>query len=248
MSVVDPRIAQEARKMRRAKGPGVVPVIVVLLLLFVGGAVAGAGWGNPELFTMDSDADPTVWMVLAVPLGMILSISSLISWTFVVIKRGRGGLGFGWAALLFGGAAGVNFSSSSSPFVQPGNSSYALASEILSGLGALALLLALFAMASRRRARSVRDKVMSTGTLTTATVSDKGYDRFRESNRILITVTFTFRDATGIQRWVRKPMMIHSSAPLENGDETKLWYDATQPGNVKRIVVEAALKSPGLVK
>ena len=86
--------------------------------------------------------------------------------------------------------------------------------------------------------------MMRSGTRTTATVTDKGYDIFRESARILTSVTFTFTDLNGVQRWVQRPMLITASDPVVEGQETDLWYDPSAPGNDKRIVVKLAVDGP----
>jgi hypothetical protein len=82
------------------------------------------------------------------------------------------------------------------------------------------------------------------GVLAAATVSDKGYTVFHESDRILTTVTFTFTDLQGVQRWVQRTMTVSAADPIENGQETRLWYDAANPGNDRAIVVELAYRSP----
>ena len=84
---------------------------------------------------------------------------------------------------------------------------------------------------------------MKSGTLTTATVSDRGWEDVHPSRDSLGTPTFTFVDSVGVQRWVTRTMVINRHNPLDNGDTTRLWYDPNHPGNTKRIVIEAVLNA-----
>ncbi|MFZ2172834.1 MAG: hypothetical protein WAW17_02135 [Rhodococcus sp. (in: high G+C Gram-positive bacteria)] len=92
--------------------------------------------------------------------------------------------------------------------------------------------------------RNAFAKFQHTGTSVSATVSDKGYTTFRESDRILTSVTFTFTDGTGTPRWVQRHMAIHASSTIVDGQQTRLWYDATDPGNDSRVTVELANEWP----
>ena len=237
MSTLDPT---RARKFNESRRPSAARVAVVLVMLVLGGFLAGYGWGSIGRLMDENLVAPDASIFIAIPAGMILTIVSSIAWTGIVFKRSDLGLMYGNAAALFGGGAGALLAAS-------GYSDGAVVAGIglaLLALGAVCGVLGAAAAAARRRRSRAEEETMRTGTLATATVSDKGYTRFRESDRILTTVTFTFTDLQGIQRWVQRMMTINAADPVENGQETRLWYDATEPGNDKGIVVELAHASP----
>jgi hypothetical protein len=168
--------------------------------------------------------------------GLLLTILGSIGWAGMLLRRPDIGLGYGAAAVLLGAGTGLLVAASPNDFP-------AVAVGIavaLFVLGALFLLLGVAAAASRRRQRARDARTAGSGTLTTATVSDKGYDFFHESSRIITAVTFTFRDLQGTQRWVQKTMVIEQADPIVVGQETRLWYDAANPGDTRGIVVELA--------
>ncbi|UAJ78509.1 hypothetical protein IT072_14790 [Leifsonia sp. ZF2019] len=230
MSTVDPSYARAARQARR---PGTTRVVVLLVVLFAGGVLMGWGWGGFAL--IGEDAEPPVGAVVGAVGGLILSVAGFAGWTATVLRRSDVGLGYGAAAELFGGGAGLM------AVLQGTQNVVALGiAWALFVLGALFLVLGVSAAAARRRQDSRDERIMESGMLTTATVSDKGYDFFHESSRILTTVTFTFTDLQGTQRWVQKTVLIEQSAPIMEGQETRLWYDAANPGDTRSIVVELA--------
>ncbi|NMM92248.1 hypothetical protein B2J88_49795 [Rhodococcus sp. SRB_17] len=111
-------------------------------------------------------------------------------------------------------------------------------------LGAGFFVVALAAARSRVRLMESQEEVVRSGEPVPATVSDKGYVIFHESTRIFTAVTFTFTDAEGLQRWVRRTMVVRAENPVINGQQTQLWYDRNDPGNDARIVVKLAVDSP----
>lgn len=237
MSTVDPAIA---KRQREARTPSNLQVGVVLALLLVGGFLTGYGWGGFG-WMVDVDTEEVVVPILvAIPLGMVLTIISSIVWTLVVVKRGDVGIMYGNAAVLLGGGLGVLAVAAGlgTPLV------LVVVATALLVLAAGALALGAAAAASRRRGAEREDAAVREGSVTTATVSDKGYTVFHESDRILTTVTFTFTDPAGVQRWVQRPMVVRSSDPVVDGQSTRLWFDPRDPGNDKRIVVELARANP----
>ncbi|MFF1572999.1 hypothetical protein ACFVWR_09640 [Leifsonia sp. NPDC058292] len=237
MSTVDPTIA---RKLRESRRPSTARVVTVLLLLLLGGLLAGYGWGSTGRLMDEAVVAPDATAIIAIPIGMLVSIVSSIAWAAIVMKRSDLGMMYGTAATLLGAGAGVLLASrgyaDATPVVVIGSGILALA--------VVCLVLGVAAAAARARKARAEDAAMRTGTLATGTVSDKGYTVFRESSRILTTVTFTFTDVHGVQRWVQRTMTINAADPVENGQETRLWYDAANPGNDRAIVVELAHRSP----
>lgn len=234
MSTVDPEIARAKRAMRR---PSIALVIILLLLLLAGGMLCGYGYAGMASF--ESVGEPPIGAIVGAAGGMPLTIFASILWTWAVIKRPDIGLAYGFAAVLFGAGIGV--------MLESRGRADDVASWIAWGLvggGGLLLVLGI-AAAGGRTSQSRRDReTLRTGTLTTATVTNKGYDFFRESSRILATVTFTFVDLQGTRRWVKKTALIEQSDPIVDGQTTRLWYNAAEPGDTKQIVVEAAHDRP----
>ncbi|MFF2053321.1 hypothetical protein ACFVU2_17100 [Leifsonia sp. NPDC058194] len=235
MSTVDPSIAKAQREARRtATRPGAARVLILLVVLIAGGFGLGYGWGG--LGMLDEFGEPPWTAVLGVIGGMLLTIAGSGLWAVTAMKRSDIGFGYGAAATLIGAGSGLLVAAEPNGFP-----TIALTVAVaLLGLGLLFLVVGVIAAGARRRQRSREDETARSGMLTTATVSDKGYDFFHDSSRILTTVTFTFRDLQGTQRWVQKTMVVHQSDPIVEGQETRLWYDAAAPGNARTIVVELA--------
>ncbi|MCU1527162.1 MAG: hypothetical protein JWP75_925 [Frondihabitans sp.] len=204
--------------------------------------MTGYGWtGFTAVMTqMEWQSDPPTLTMVAIPVGMFVSIAAIIAWVAVVMKRPEYGLAYGTAGLLAG--AGIGVLAARDKFQDPGLVVFVGVGLLC--LGAAFIVLGGLAAMSRARAASRQEAARRTGTLTTATVSDRGYTIFRESTRILTTVTFTFVDLGGVRRWVQRPMLIRAEDPLQNGQETQLWYDPARPGDDKSIVVAAAAASP----
>lgn len=237
MSTVDPSIAKKARE---ARVPSSGLVVLLLVLHLVGGFGNGYGWSTFAAFT-ESSTEPSGWGILGIVIGMPMVILASIAWTTVVLKRRDVGLGYAFSAFWLGAGAGVLLASTE----QPGLADLLRVIGLVAiGIGIAFLLLGLTAARARRAAAAVTAEVMRTGTRTTATVTDKGYDIFRESSRILTSVTFSFTDMQGVQRWVQRPMLVTASDPIVEGRETDLWYDPTAPGDDARIVVKLAVESP----
>lgn len=236
MSTVDPTIARRERAERR---PSNVRVVVTLILLLVGGLAAGYGWGGFGTMMATQPEEPPVLILVAIPLGMMLAIGASIAWAALVMKRGDLGIMYGNAAVLLGAGAGVILVSA--------ESGPAFVTTIGYGLIALAvvcLVLGIAAAGARARRENADEAAMRTGTQVTAVVTDKGYTMFRESDRIFTTVTFGFTDLQGTQRWVQRPMLITAADPIQDGQQTRLWFDPANPGNDRAIVVELAHRSP----
>ncbi|WP_349863785.1 DUF3592 domain-containing protein [Leifsonia sp. WHRI 6310E] len=231
MSTVDPTIA---RKARLAKRPSTARVVFFALVQLVGGFGLGFGWGAFGMF--EAYGEPPWTAIVGIIGGLLLTILGSIGWAGMLLKRSDIGLGYGGAAVLLGAGTGLLVAASPNGFPAVG---VAIA-VALYALGALFLVIGVVAATKRRRQRARDAQTATSGMLTTATVSDKGYDFFRESSRIITAVTFTFRDLQGTQRWVQKTMVIEQSDPIVVGQETRLWYDPTNPGDTRSIVVELA--------
>ncbi|MFJ5956136.1 hypothetical protein ACIQC5_09275 [Paenarthrobacter sp. NPDC092416] len=234
MSTVDP---VALRKLRASKRPGPVSIMLALAFQFIGGLAAGFGW--PHLAEFEG-AEPPALAMAAVISSIPLLVLSSIAWMGIAMKHNRLGLTLGGTIAWFGAAAGVTLAA-----VELGNPP--TLTWVAAGCLAICLLLAGLGIwaAQKRRALAAREQaVMSAGAATTATVTDKGYVVFGDSAKIFTTVTFTFRDGSGVQRWVQRPMLIDAAEPVLDGQETTLWYDPMDPGNDQMIVVKLAKDSP----
>ncbi|GCE38541.1 hypothetical protein Rhow_002065 [Rhodococcus wratislaviensis] len=193
-------------------------------------------------------------LVMLFVAGCALTLLGLISWISLCVKHGRGGPLYGPATAALGLGAGWLYAAA---HTDPGPDELAQGAPMsvfppLPGfvaLGAAAVLTALAVLVSVRRGRRRRAaaRTVRSGTQTVGTVTDKGYREFTPRpfgpSTILTVVTFTFVDANDVQRWVRRRMLISSDAPVLDGQATKIWYDAADPGNETRIVVELATTS-----
>ena len=246
MSTVDPNIAATARAARRARRrPSPLLVIIPFLMLAAGGYFLGSGWGDPAMFG-GTVTGPSVefWDIARIPAGMMLTIFGGILWMFAMFLKSRGGFLLGpGAALITGGIGLNNVSRSSLEYVQSGETLRFTIAAGLVALGAVAVVLGIVSLIRFRVVNAKRDGVLKGGTLTTATVSDQGYTRLGSSGRLFTAVTFTFVDASGVQRWVKKEMVVLTANPIKRGDTTRLWYDPANPGKASVIMVEAAMNS-----
>jgi len=237
MSTIDPGIAKQQRAARR---PSNVRVVVTLVFLFLGGVALGVGWGGFGWMVDLETEQVDVLTAVAIPVGMTLTVIALIAWASLITRRGDLGLMYGNAAVLFGAALGVVLVSQR----VDDDGVLTLVAVGLVVLAVGALVLGLVAAASRRRAVSRAEDARRSGRQTTATVTDRGWTIFHESTRIFTTVTFSFVDLAGTQRWVQRQMVVHAEDPVENGQATRLWFDPADPGDDRRIVVELAQDNP----
>lgn len=106
-------------------------------------------------------------------------------------------------------------------------------------LGFLLLVGAALALLVHKPSRTTReDQLIANGTHTIAVVTDRGYGAFGESTMVNTRVWFEFTDAAGKAHRVEKRLQISEDDPIENGQETQLWYDPAAPDDKERIVVQ----------
>lgn len=87
-------------------------------------------------------------------------------------------------------------------------------------------------------AASAEDELIASGTHTIATVVDRGYGAFGDSTMVNTRVWFEFTDGSGVTHRIDKRLQITENDPIENGQQTQLWYDPSAPGDKDRIVVQ----------
>lgn len=107
-------------------------------------------------------------------------------------------------------------------------------------LAASAVVVLLSALSRlRRRTRGLRQERLRHGSRVSATVTDDGLAEFYATpNLKLATITVTFRDHSGTDRWVTVPATQSPGRPISVGDAVDLWFDPSAPGDSSRIVVE----------
>lgn len=228
MSLTDPSPVDQAE----APPPGIGSVVTAILLLAVGGFGCGYGWGGIGL--LDGVRDPSMEVQASVAVGMIAWVLGNCFWLGRIIKRRDMGLGIGAAAFLMAAAGGLWAIERTAP----GNTVLLTLAAGSASLGALCAVGGIFAARARERARRVEDHIVRHGWETTAVISNRGYESLE--GMTLTVVTFTFRDHHGTQRWVQKSMRQSPRYAVQEGQETRLWFDPERPHDASRIVVDLA--------
>ena len=228
MSTIDPLAARRERDARR---PTTGQVLLTLLVIALLGAVTGFGVTRLD----EGDEALSILFFALTFLGFAGVIIGQIVWTSLVMRRGDIGLAYGQAAALAGAGIAVALRA---PTLDVWDV-FTITGAILLGVALLLALLGWRAARSRARQAVREEELMRTGRLTSGTITDQGYDSFDEAANILTTVTVTFTDQWGTQRWVQQPALIRRSDPLRTGETTRLWYDPANPGDESSIVVEA---------
>ncbi|AQP48820.1 hypothetical protein BW730_16245 [Tessaracoccus aquimaris] len=228
MSLTDPSPVDQAE----APPPGIGSVVTAILLLAVGGFGCGYGWGGIGL--LDGVRDPSVLVQASVAVGMIAWFLGNFVWLGRIIRRRDMGLGIGAAAFLMAGATGLWAIERTAP----GNAVLLTLAAVSAGLGALCAVGGIVGARARERAQRVGDHIVRHGFETTAVVSNRGYESLEGTT--ITVVTFTFRDHHGTQRWVQKPLRQGPRSAVQEGQETRLWFDPERPHDPARIVVDLA--------
>lgn len=234
MSTIDPDAAWRERSPRRATGASLLIPGVFLL-----GAGAVLGWaltrGAATGFSDDVQEQDVAAIIAAIASSFALLIA-LGLWSVAAARNPRlpGWLTAVGVAVL-GAAVGHAVVALppellQDPVVDPLAFGLALAAVALLGLG-------LIARAGRARRLAAADELVRTTTPVTGSVTNQGYTHFDDASRILTAVTYTFRDAAGQQRWVKRAATIDVRNPLVNGEEVDIWFDRQDPSDENRIVI-----------
>lgn len=107
-------------------------------------------------------------------------------------------------------------------------------------LAAAALVALLSALSGfLRRARGAREVQLRQGSRVVGTVKDDGLAEFPDTpNLKLATITVSFRDHSGVERWVRVLATQSPGHPIAVNDTVDVWFDPSSPGDISRIIVE----------
>lgn len=91
----------------------------------------------------------------------------------------------------------------------------------------------------RRRARMSHTDALRRGTHVQGTVTDDGLAEFPDTpNLKLATLAVTFRDLSGVQRWVSVQAAQAPGRPVEVGQLVDVWFDSAAPDDLSKIVVD----------
>ena len=100
-----------------------------------------------------------------------------------------------------------------------------------------ALLMMLVAMRRRDRDADVAH-LQRSGTYALGTVTDDGLAPFARTPTIkLTTITVSFHDGGGTERWVSVAAAQDPARPISVGSQVELWFDNAAPADVERIAV-----------
>jgi hypothetical protein len=104
-------------------------------------------------------------------------------------------------------------------------------------LAGLILVLRFNHSAQEKQARILG--VVENGTRVVGTVSEALSGNVWVNNSPLVTLTVTFKDLNGEQRWVTKRQVFVPTQLPRVGDQFTVWYDQNDPGNQKKIALAA---------
>lgn len=234
MSTIDPDAAWRERSTRRITGAS-----LLLPGLFLLGAGAVLGWaltrGAATGFS-DEVQDQDIAAIIAAIASSFALMAALGLWVSAASRNARlpGWLTAVGVAVL-GAAVGHAVVALppglvQEPVVGPLAFGLAVAAVALLGLGTVA-------RAGRARRLDAADELVRTTSPVAGSVTNQGYTHFDEASRILTAVTYTFHDAAGQQRWVKRAATIDVRDPIVNGEEVDVWFDRQDPSDENRIVI-----------
>ncbi|WP_243874935.1 hypothetical protein [Arthrobacter woluwensis] len=237
MSTIDPDAVARAKAAKIPQAQDLwVPGLAVLLGAFV---TAYSITAFVSVIGMD-DEDPEPWQwilrITALTVAAGATIVGLNTWVARSVRNPRlPGFGAAQALACASAAFGTTVVAPApawfrEPRMIPGT-------WWLAGIALFLGILSVVSWGARAADRRREDETMRSGRLTTGVVTNQGYDRFHESNRILTSVTYSFDDLNGTRRFVRRPAMITADDPVVTGELVDLWFDPARPDHLKTIAV-----------
>ena len=234
MSTIDPDSARRERPLRRTTAASLLTP--GLFLLGAGGVLAwGLTRGAATGFSDDA-ADQDVPAIIAAICSSFVLLIALGAWSIAASRNPRlpGWLaGIGVAVL--GATAGHAVVALPPRWLQ--EPVFDLVAVSLAATAGVLLVLATIARAGRARRLDAAEELVRTTSPVTGSVTNQGYTDFDEASQVITAVTYTFRDGSGVQRWVTKPATIHVRDPLVNGEEVDVWFDRQDPSDQNKIVI-----------
>ncbi|KJL34212.1 DUF3592 domain-containing protein [Microbacterium azadirachtae] len=234
MSTIDPDAAWREHSPRRTTGASLL--VPGLLLLGAGAVLAWALTRGAATGFSDDAQEQDVAAIIAAIASFFVLLIALGLWVGVASRNPRLP---GWLTAVGIAVLGATVGHAvvalppellQDPVVDPLAFGLAIAAVALLGLG-------LVARAGRARRLDAADELVRTTTPVTGSVTNQGYTHFDDASRILTAVTYTFRDAAGQQRWVKRAATIDVRNPLVNGEEVDVWFDRQDPSDENRIVI-----------
>lgn len=188
--------------------------------------------------TESDDPEPWQWIlrITALTVGAGAMIVGLTSWVARSVRNPRlPGFGAAQALACASAAFGTTVVAPApawfqAPRMVPGT-------WWLAGIALFLGTLSVVSWAARAADRRREEETVRSGRQTTGVVTNQGYDRFHESNRILTTVTYSFTDLSGTRRFIRRPAMITADDPVVTGELVDVWFDPARPDHLKTIAV-----------
>jgi len=237
MSTIDPDAAARAKAARIPQaqdlwGPGLTVLVGAFVTAYSITAFVTV------LDTENEDPEPWQWIlrITALTVAAGATIVGLNTWVARSVRNPRlPGFGAAQALACASAAFGTTVVAPApawfrEPRMIPGT-------WWLAGIALFLGILSVVSWGARAADRRREDETMRSGRLTTGVVTNQGYDRFHESNRILTSVTYSFDDLNGTRRFVRRPAMITADDPVVTGELVDLWFDPARPDHLKTIAV-----------
>lgn len=224
MSLQPPSITAERLASRHGR-PAPLALQLVVLVLGVAGAVTMAA-----ILAHVTERTNPIWVLPVIVSGVICFVGLLASTTWgmrslisqhrrPVVSGGR----YLLALLLTGGA------------VAYAGDTPTLAYAIPLALAVVVFVLMLVGGVRRRTSRSRNDDIRG-GAHVAGTVTDDGLAAFGHTpNQKLATITVTYRDLSGLHRWVQVIAAQSPARPIAVGHTVDVWFDHTAPDDVRRI-------------
>lgn len=216
----------------------VVGLTIAQVLLVVGGALAGYGFGCTAIDGYD-DAPPTYVAdgdIGAMALGgLVVAVVGWVMWSFMADSHPLSvGQLHSWATFLPAAALGV-LAAARELGVAGG---YVVVAAGLAAAGAVAMVVAAVGLRRRRRRYRHELDLITRGAAVTATVLDSGIDLddFEEASNVITTVTFRFFIGDHAYRVPRR-MTVPRHGILLDGQRTTVWYDPDDPLNDRAMVI-----------
>lgn len=215
MTTIDPGLEKQRKAMRP---PGLTWIVISLTMLFLGGgglALGILGTAN-QLVNIDLNMDAGMGAVAAMGGGIAMMVIGFISWSSAVIREvisrsildepNRFGFALGLAFPPLGGGLVLLYED------------FLPWAWLTLAAAVLMLLASLWGVKSRKADARKAAELRASGQHTSAVVTDQGYDMFETGTAsIFTTVTVSFHDHHGTQRWFTTPKLISRDFPIKNG-------------------------------
>lgn len=199
--------------------------------MLVVGVVAAAALAG-TLSTVTETSEPW-WILAVVPAGIVCFVGLLVSTAWSM----RSLLGEMAPAHVTGGSYLTSLLLAAAVAVRVQDGPRTAHVSLFAAGGVFAALAALARL--RRLRRQSRLHALRRGSRVVGRVTDDGLAAFAATPNVkLATLTVTFRDHVGADRWVTVQAAQSPDRPIAVDDQVDVWFDPSAPGDVARILVE----------